>query len=268
MASEQEDERVIKKLFTPRIRILWLVLAMGCLLYAGMVYLVHSGTFSFVIWIAGAAFFGTCFFLAGKGRWGKVPKWLRRATYVILGLGAAVFLACQVAILSHYFDRGEPDLDYVIVLGAQVRSTGPSVIYRYRLDKAAEYLKENPGTKCIPTGGQGDNEPMSEGAGGAEYLVSQGVSRDRIIVEKTSRDTVENLQNALESIGKVEGSTDGLRIGIVTNGFHVFRGVRIADNLTDASVCGIAAYMQPQYIPNNLVREMFGIIRDFLRGIL
>ena len=134
--------------------------------------------------------------------------------------------------------------------------------------KINEALKAATNTKCIPTGGQGDNEPMSEGAGGAEYLVSLGVSKDRIIVEKTSLDTVENIQNALEIIEKMEGSTDGLRIGIVTNGFHVFRGVRIADNLTDASVCGIAAYMQPQYIPNNLVRETFGIIRDFLRGNL
>ena len=54
--------------------------------------------------------------------------------------------------------------------------------------------------------------------------------------------------------------------GIVTNSFHVFRGVRIAKKYTSDEVCGIAAYMQPLYMPNNMVRETFGIIRDFVNG--
>ena len=179
---------------------------------------------------------------------------------------AAVFLVCQLAILSHFFDKGGKDLDYIIVLGAQMRSSGPSVIYRYRLEKAQEYLEENPGTICITTGGKGANEAMSEGEGGENYLVSLGVDESRIEAETTSKDTAENISNALDIIREKEGSTEGLRIGIVTNGFHVFRGVRIAKKLTDAEVCGIAAFMQPQYIPNNMVRETFGIVRDFLAG--
>ena len=111
---------------------LWLVLAVLCFLYSIMVYMVGSGTFSFVIWLAGAAFFGAGFFFAGKGRWQRVPKPLRGAAYVLIAAGAAVFLVCQLAILSHFFDKGEKDLDYIIVLGAQMRSSGPSVIYRYR----------------------------------------------------------------------------------------------------------------------------------------
>lgn len=245
---------------------LWLALAVLCFLYSIMVYMVGSGTFSFVIWLAGAAFFGACFFFAGKGRWQRVPKPLRGAVYVLIAAGAAVFLACQLAILSHFFDKGEKDLDYIIVLGAQMRSSGPSVIYRYRLEKAREYLEENPGTICITTGGQGANEAMSEGEGGKGYLVSLCVDEARIQAETTSMDTAANIVNALDIIREKEGSTDDLRIGIVTNGFHVFRGVQIAKKLTDAEVCGIAAFMQPRYIPNNMVRETFGIVRDFLAG--
>ncbi len=77
-----------------------------------------------------------------------------------------------------------------------------------------------------------------------------------------------NIKNSLEIIEQREGSTENLRIGIVTNGFHVYRGVHIAKKMTDAEICGIAAYMQPQYLPNNLVRESFGIIRDLLRNNL
>ena len=38
------------------------------------------------------------------------------------------------------------NLDYIIVLGAQVKESGPSVILRYRLDRAVSYLKENDNT--------------------------------------------------------------------------------------------------------------------------
>ena len=107
---------------------------------------------------------------------------------------------------------------------------------------------------------------MSEGEGGKDYLVSLGVSPDRILVENTSLDTVQNIENAMEIIRSRYPEDKDLRIGIVTNGFHVFRGVHIAKKITDARVCGIAAYMQFRFIPNNMVRECFGILRDILAG--
>ena len=272
----------MKSLFEPKIRIVWAMLSALCLLYSAMVFLVHSGTFSFIIWVAGAAFFAACYFFAGKNRWSRVPALLRYIVYAVLGVSLSVFVVCEAAILSHFFDKGEENLDYIVVLGAQMRDYGPSVIYRYRLQKAAEYLEENPGTICITTGAQGSNESISEGQGGKDYLISLGVDESRIIAETDSTTTGQNIENALEIIGRnrvssgLEEDTEstqvqnqnadisGLKIGIVTNGFHVFRGVHIARKLTDADVCGIAAYMQPQYIPNNMVRECFGIIRDFV----
>ena len=115
------------KFFKPRIRILWLGLAVICLLYSAMVYMVGSGTYSFTIWLAGSAFFALCFFLAGKGRWMRIPKALRYGAIAVITAVAAVFLVCFIAIFSHFSDKGEENLDYIIVLGAQMRSTGPSV---------------------------------------------------------------------------------------------------------------------------------------------
>ncbi len=254
--------------FTPGIRILWFVLALLCLAYSLMVFMVGSGTFSFAIWLVGAAFFGGCYFLAGKGRWAAVPAGARYTAYVILAIATVVFMVCQIAILSHFWDEGEKNLDYVIVLGAQMRPSGPSVIYRYRLEKAKEYMDDNPATRCITTGGQGSNEPMSEGQGGADYLAGLGVPDSSILVESQSMTTEENIRNALEIMEADKGNEDNLRIGIITNGFHVFRGIQIAKKLTDAEVSGIAAYMQPKYIPNNMVRETFGILRDFFSGVI
>ena len=41
------------------------------------------------------------------------------------------------------------------VLGAQVKGTRPSLSLQYRIDSACEYLKENPGTRAVLSGGKG-----------------------------------------------------------------------------------------------------------------
>ena len=139
-----------------------------------------------------------------------------------------------------------------------MRDWGPSVVYKARLDSAIEYLNNNPDTKVIVTGGQGANESISEGEGGQEYILAQGINKDRILVEKDSVDTDENISNALSLID----TDNDMKICIVTNNFHVFRGVMIAKRYTNAKISGIAAFTQYQYLPNNMVRETFGILKD------
>ncbi len=258
----------MKKISRRGISLLWLVLGVLCFLYAVMVFLVRSGTLSFVIWLFGAAFFALCFWLSLNGRWGRVPVLVRRISYIVIGFVVIVFGVCQIAILSHFFDKGEEHLDYVIVLGAQMRSSGPSVIYKYRLQKAKEYLEENENTICITTGGMGANENISEGEGGRDYLLSLGVPAERVIAETASMDTEANISNAMKLIRERGEDEENLKIGIVTNGFHVFRGVHLAKKITKSDVSGIAAYMQFRFIPNNMVRECFGILRDLFRGKL
>lgn len=67
------------------------------------------------------------------------------------------------------------NLDYIIVLGAQVKESGPSVILRYRLDRAVSYLKENDNTLVIVSGGQGANEKATEASVMKEYLVNNAM---------------------------------------------------------------------------------------------
>ena len=179
------------------------------------------------------------------------------AVYMV-GSGTFSFIICQGCILTQFFSKGDSGADYIIVLGAQMRDWGPSVVYKARLDSAIEYLNNNPDTKVIVTGGQGANESISEGEGGKIYLVEQGIKEDRIVIEKESLDTDENISNALSLID----TTNDMTIGIVTNNFHVFRGVMIAKKYTNADVSGIAAFTEYQYLPNNMVRETFGILKD------
>lgn len=243
-----------------KLRLVYAMLAILSFLYSVAVYMVGSGTFSFIIWIFAAIFFGFLYIMEKKSLWSKVPKAVRYVFRTLVALGLAIFIICQGCILTQFFSKGEPEADYIIVLGAQMRDWGPSVVYKARLDSAIEYLNDNPDTKVIVTGGQGANESVSEGEGGKTYLLEQGIAEDRIIVESESLDTNQNISNALNL---VEVTAD-MKIGIVTNNFHVFRGVMIAKRYTDADVTGIAAFTEYQYLPNNMVRETFGILKDVM----
>lgn len=109
-------------------------------------------------------------------RWKKVPKVIILIFRGFVVAGIAVFIICQGCILSSFFLKGEAGVDYLIVLGIQMRDEGPSVVYKHRLDAAAEYLNNNPDTRVVVTGGQGANEAISEGEGGKKYLLEQGIS--------------------------------------------------------------------------------------------
>ncbi len=243
-------------------RMIFVVFMLICLVYSVSIYMVGSGTFSFLIWIAGAIFFWLAFFFSGKGRWLKVPGVIRRTSYCLIIAAIVIIIICFAAMISHFRDKGSKNLDYIVVLGAQMRDYGPSIIFQYRLDAAYDYLSENPDTMCIVSGGQGVNESVTEGDGGKEYLVSRGIAPERIIAETKAIDTNENIRYSLDIMKQSAASDAQLKIGIVTNNFHVFRGVHLAKKLTDDEVCGIAAYTVPWYLPNNMFRECFGIIRD------
>ena len=127
------------------------------------------------------------------------------------------------------------------------------------MDAAVDYLNGNPDTICIVSGGQGTNEPFSEAEGMAKYLLDKGIDEHRIVLEDKSTSTVENIQN---SKILMEESYNG--VGIVTNNFHVFRAVQIAKVQGLEGVCGIAADSNVLYLPNNVLRECCGILKDWL----
>ncbi len=241
-------------------RIVYIVLGILAFLYSLIVLRVGSGTFSFLIWIALGLFFVFLYFMDKKKLWEKVPKVLRYIFRGMIAAGLAVFIICQGCILSQFFSKGDAGADYIIVLGAQMKDWGPSVVYKHRLDAAVEYLNNNPDTMVVVTGGQGANESISEGEGGKAYLIEQGISEDRILVEKESVDTSQNIQYAIALID----NPDDKQIGIVTNNFHVFRGTMLAKRYTNADISGIAAFTEYLYLPNNMVRECFGILKDVM----
>ncbi|MDD6810361.1 MAG: YdcF family protein [Lachnospiraceae bacterium] len=228
-----------------------------------MIYSIKSGTRFYLIWAAGGLFFlGLTFFLHFHV-WSMLPAVLQKIIVGCLMFGILLFVIVEGLIISHYWEKGEKNLDYIIVLGAQVKENGPSAALKFRLDEAYDYLIENENTICIVSGGQGSNEPCTEAQGMYEYLVKKGIEPRRIIKEDKSTDTSENILFSAQFLDK-----ENDRVGIVTNNFHVFRGVHLAKHLGIKNVCGISARSNVYFQLNNMVREFFGIMKDLACGNL
>lgn len=169
-----------------------------------------------------------------------------------------VFMIIEVMIARGFACHGEPNLDYIIVLGAQVLEDGPSAVLRYRLDEAVRYMNENEHTICIVSGGQGYNEPFPEAEGMFHYMKEKGIAEERILLESESSTTEENIRNSSRMI------KEGASVGIITNDFHVFRALQTAKAQGLKNVCGIAAGSNRLFLPNNMLREFFGEIKFLL----
>ncbi|MCH5271347.1 MAG: YdcF family protein [Lachnospiraceae bacterium] len=244
-------------------RIFWGILGGICLVYCLSLFLAGGyGTKFFLIWgVLGIVFL----FWAKYGDKVKerFPKRVKKAVSLLIGVGVLTFVIVECVILSGFFVKGKENLDYIIVLGAQVRENGPSYVLQKRLDAAYEYLENNPSTIVIVSGGQGSNEPTTEAQGMYEYLIGRGIAPERILMEGASRNTSENIRYSMQLFDAENSS-----VGIVTNNFHVFRGVHLARAEGCADVYGIVAGSHPGYLPNNMLREFFGVVKDFLSGNL
>ena len=174
------------------------------------------------MWIGLAVLFFLFGYSIWKSFWKKVPRLVKGICITVVAVGFTAFFIVEGCIISQMHEKGEAGLDYIIVLGAQVRESGPSAALKYRLDEAVEYLEDNPKTICIVSGGQGANEPYSEAEGMAQYLKEQGIDASRILLEDKSLNTEQNMEYSKALI------KDGASVGIITNDFHLFRAKQIA----------------------------------------
>ena len=239
------------------------LLGVLCILYClGIWLFMGYGTRFFLIWaLGGACLIGFGWLLRREELLQRLPGWLKATTLGFIMAMVTVFAVVEIRILVHFGAEAAPGADYCLILGAQMKSHGPSDVLRRRLDAAIWYLEENPDTIAIVSGGQGVNEPVSEAAGMYEYLTAYGIDSARILLEDQSSDTMENMRFSSALIDKSEDS-----VVLVTNNFHVFRAVSIARKAGYQKLDALAADAYPYMIPNNLLREFFGVIKDTLAG--
>lgn len=229
-----------------------------CLIYF-ILLLVYSGFTSlfYLIWLLMSAGFLLLGRLFRIRFFQHLPVPVRVGMILFLSVCLLFFLSVEAMILKGALTMPAEPQDYVIVLGAHVRSTGPSRALALRLDKAYEYVLEHPGTIIIVSGGQGSNEPCTESSAMKQYLMEKGIDEDQILEEEHSTNTRENLIFSRKLI------PDGASVGIISNGFHICRALHLAETLGYENASGIPARSDLATQPTNLLREFFAVVKDF-----
>ena len=182
---------------------------------------------------------------------------------VIILLCAEVLLVGFVAVYGTV-DNVSYTEDAVIVLGAGIRGDKVTLPLKYRLDKAIDYHKNNPEALIVVTGGQGFQETVSEAYAMEKYLLGHGISKDKIIKEEKSTSTNENMRFSKQILDKY---LDGdYSIAVVTNNFHIYRGVSIARLEGFENVTHIHAKLQWYNLIPCYIRESLAILKMWVFG--
>ena len=193
--------------------------------------------------------------LKGETMW-QAPKWLVNIYRICLAVGITAFVLVESQVVLSMNTKPQENLDYVIVLGAGIRGTTPTRPLRLRIQTAYDYMMNNHDTILIASGGQGSDEQISEAACIRNTLVEMGLDESRILIEDKSRDTIENIRNSYELI-----PDKGSEVGIVTNGFHIWRSVTIAQSEGYDHVSGVPAKTLMPVGIHYVVREFFGYLK-------
>jgi uncharacterized SAM-binding protein YcdF (DUF218 family) len=164
----------------------------------------------------------------------------------------------HIKIREHSHNDTVDKVEYIIILGARVKGTVPSLALQYRINAAANYLNKYKETVAIASGGKGPGEKISEAEAIKRGLVEQGIEESRIILEDKSTDTVENI-NFSKALIPVNLET-GM---IVSNDFHLFRAKMIAKD-QGLNLFGLPAKTPTIAIPKSYSREYLAITKYFI----
>ncbi len=182
---------------------------------------------------------------------------------VLMAAGVLYFAVLSGFMISAQRDAPKTENTTLVVLGCKVKNGVPSRMLKRRLDSAYGYLSEHEDVRVVVSGGKGSDESVSEAQCMRDYLVSLGISEDRIFMEDKSTDTAENLRFSKRII-----SENGLpeSITLVTDGFHQLRAELIAKRCGFEDISNISAPTSWWLLPTYWVREWFGLSYFFVSG--
>ncbi len=232
-----------------------------------MIPVVFSGIFSLGN-AAGLLFFGVLFLwgvfqkkLLGKA---AVKKWAK-AVRGILITGYAAFLvlfSVETVLMVNAINATPPEDATVVVLGCAVKGTSPSQMLSLRIDAAERYLREHPQAVAVLSGGQGDDEDISEAQCMFNELTKRGIAAERLYIEDRSTSTRENIRFSAEII-KENGLSENL--AVVSNNFHLYRASLVVKN-EGYSFYSVSAGTPLTLFPTYWMREYLGIVAQWVAG--
>ena len=206
---------------------------------------------------------------AEKTRWAKAVLNVLRA---LLLAGFAVFVVMESMVLRDAHGTALPgggeDVSCVIVLGAGVHGTTPSLSLSTRLDAALAFLADKPSLPIICSGGQGGGEDITEAECMARYLTARGIDPARIWKEERSTSTRTNFENSYALMAE-RGLDPTGPVAFVTSDFHICRARRIAGPEHTMGIAsrlpGGAYYSALEF--NYFIREAFALANELTFGV-
>ena len=244
----------------------WLIPVLFVILGIFLYTTVHGHSFLGLVSFALAALISG-YYLIAMLRAGApmTAKVLNTVLTACLILGLIAFGITESIIVRA--SAGDPDRDhqYIVVLGAKVNGTSPSLSLNDRIGAAYAYLKAHPDTVAVLYGGQGPDEGISEAQCMFNELTARGIPARRLWLEDRSTSTWENLSYSMALIEEKTGARPSC-VGIISNEFHMFRAGLMAKEM-DLEMVGIPAKTSWVSLRiNYFVREIVGVWKHFILG--
>ncbi len=192
-------------------------------------------------------------------KWARLILWL---LIVLVVIGAVI---TGGLLLKTAKGAENPATEYVIVLGAGVNGTKPSTSLRERLTAAKAYLEQYPNAVAVLSGGQGENEDITEAQCMYDWLIAAGIAQERLYKEEKSTSTKENLQFSLALLEETFGEKP-TRVAVVSNEFHLLRADILAER-EGITVLGVPAITGNRFFFCTMVlREICGVWAEWVFG--
>jgi uncharacterized SAM-binding protein YcdF (DUF218 family) len=159
------------------------------------------------------------------------PYILKRLLVSIVVLISTILLCFSILSLQIYHYSKSDDLpkaDAAVVLGASIIGDKPTEVFKERVDHAINLLNSGHVQSIIFTGGQPEGFEYPEAEVAKKYALKKGVAEEKILIETKSHTTFQNLYYVKEVM-----NSKGLKTCvIVTDPYHLWRAMKIADDLS------------------------------------
>lgn len=189
-------------------------------------------------------------------------RWYRFLSFIgycviIAGLAVMIALTAIMVPAAHDNLGAVPSNAAVIVPGCFLHGDKPGEMLQNRLIAAENYLKSHPETVCVVCGGYIGNYTQADVM--KKYLVQNGISASRILVDDKSNTTYENMENAKALLSEKK------EVVIATDVYHQYRAKYYAKRL------GFTPYALPSKTParhyaDSWPREYLAIIKAWITG--
>ena len=245
------------------ISIFFYLLSIFCVVYYGVIIAYSGLRTSFVrFWLFSAVISAFAAVFLQSSIYLSLPSIIHRIIKLFTFIILAFFLIILLKIWNtqHFCKNQEVEADYLIVPGAIVRGEKPSNDLLARIQTTFYYLSAHEHTIAILTGYQNANAKISQGKCMQQELIRMGIPAYRLLVEEHARTTEENLRFSKEYI-----SLRNPRVCVISNDFHLYRIIKLAEKCGFHNVFGLAAKTPAPILIHCYVREVFAVIKSFLR---